>query len=254
MKETLFQLKKKGLALAALRLRNIARRFLKNTLSREESFLVPIVINNRNRYTYLKNLVDWLSEAGYKNIYILDNDSTYPPLLEYYRITKARVVFLKKNAGYKALWGTQLFNGLKKGYYVYSDPDLLPGPDCPADVVYQLHLVLQKYPEFEKAGVALKLDDLPEHYSKKNDVIGWEKKHWSHSLEKDVYDAPVDTTFALYRPLAYGNAEECRACRLGGVYSFLHLPWYENDLNPGEEDKYYKDHIQKDASFWIKNK
>lgn len=45
---------------------------------------VPIFINSRDRLGVLKKLIDWLLDAGYRNLIILDNNSTYPPLLEYY--------------------------------------------------------------------------------------------------------------------------------------------------------------------------
>ena len=45
---------------------------------------IPIVINNFNRLGYLKRLIASLESRGYKNIHIIDNNSTYPPLLEYY--------------------------------------------------------------------------------------------------------------------------------------------------------------------------
>ena len=45
---------------------------------------IPIIINNRNRLTYMKMLISSLEKRGYNNIYIIDNDSTYPPLLDYY--------------------------------------------------------------------------------------------------------------------------------------------------------------------------
>ena len=46
---------------------------------------IPIIINNYNRYSAFIKLVDWLSSAGFVNIIVLDNQSTYPPLLEYYK-------------------------------------------------------------------------------------------------------------------------------------------------------------------------
>ena len=45
---------------------------------------IPIFINSRDRLICLQRLIDWLQNAGYRNIYILDNDSTYPKLLNYY--------------------------------------------------------------------------------------------------------------------------------------------------------------------------
>ena len=68
-----------------------------NFSSTKNSYGIPIIINNRNRVTFLKQLVDWLIKAGYSNIIILDNDSKYEPLIEYYKQTKARVIYLKSN-------------------------------------------------------------------------------------------------------------------------------------------------------------
>ena len=250
MKERLFQIKKRILRFFALQRRKIGRTFINTTLSVSESFNVPIIINNRNRYTYLKDLVDWLVEAGYTNIVVLDNDSSYVPLLEYYKHTPARVIFLKKNSGYKALWSTEFYQTIKNKYYVYTDPDLLPSSACPKDLVYRLYLELKNYP-VEKSGSALKIDDLPEHYEHKEKVIKNESPFWEKSPAKDVYFAPIDTTFALYKPLAYGDAEDCEALRVGGDLVFIHRPWYEDSRHPDEETKFYVAHSS-NSSYWYK--
>ena len=250
IKEFLFSAKKKIKSDLSLVSRKFNRLFLSGKLTESESYNVPIIINNRNRYTYLLQLITWLEKNNYTNIIILDNDSTFPKLLEYYKTTKHKVVYLKANVGYMALWQTPFFNDIKKGFYVYTDPDVIPNPDCPPNVVYKLYTVLSKYKQIEKAGVALKLNDLPDSYDKKNDVLKWEKIHWDKQVEKDVYDAMVDTTFALYKPLAFGNAEMCKAFRVGGEYEFLHLPWYIDSNNLTEEEKYYRDNVSKTSSYW----
>jgi hypothetical protein len=66
-----------------------------------------------------------------------------------------------------------------------------------------------------------------------------------------VYKAPIDTTFALYKPFAQGDAEECDALRVGGNLIFIHQPWYEDSENPDEETKYYINNSS-DSSFWYK--
>jgi hypothetical protein len=53
-----------------------------------------------------------------------------------------------------------------------------------------------------------------------------------------VYDALIDTTFALYRPFAQGGADG-PAIRTGGKYVAKHLPWYENSSNLSPETEYY---------------
>lgn len=249
MKEVLFQIKKRLKAFAKLQMRKMMRLSVKTAITAEQAFHVPIVINNFNRCTYLKDLVDWLKHAGYTNIFILDNDSDYPALLEYYKQTPAKVIYLKKNVGYKALWQTDLFETIKSGYYVYTDSDLLPNDNCPKDLVYQLFRVLSRYHIVEKCGPALKIDDLPEHYALKEKVLANEKPFWDTQPEPGVYLAPIDTTFALYRPFAYGDAEDCKAMRVGGNFTFIHRPWYENSASPDEETVYYINHAS-NSSFW----
>lgn len=244
--------KQKVSLLAMLRLfgRRFRRAFMDTGLTRERSFSVPIVLNNRNRVSYLRDLVDWLSTAGYTNIHILDNASTFPPVNDYYRETKAKVWFLGRNAGYKALWETELFHEIKSGYYVYSDADLIPGDTCPADLVFRLYEILKRYP-VEKCGPALRISDLPDHYQHKQKVLDNERPFWLIEKEPNVYLAPVDTTFALYKPLAWGNAEECRALRAGGDLEFIHRPWYEDSSQPDAETRFYIEHASQ-SSVWYK--
>lgn len=252
MKETLFQIKKRFLFELDLNYRKSQRKLVNNQLNFENSFSVPIVINNRNRFTFLTKLVDWLQQAGYKKIYILDNDSTYPPLLKYYESTTAKVIFLKQNVGYMALWQTDFFNSIKKGYYVYTDSDLMPTDDCPKDIVFQLYKVLHKY-NVEKCGPALRIDNLPDYYLHKQRVLDVETEYWRKRVEKYVFDAPIDTTFALYKPFAKGNAEQCSAYRVAGNLIFEHLPWYENSASPNEEEKFYKENASSSSSSWYRS-
>lgn len=251
IKEYLFVVKKQLFKSSFKLLRLFKRAFLpKDIITSENCFDVPIIINNRNRYTFLKLMIYQLQAFGYKHIYILDNDSTYPPLLEYYETVNATVILLKQNVGYRALWETNVFEQFKNKHYVYSDPDILMQNDCPKDFVYQLYLHLNKYRLKEKAGVALKIDDLPDYYLNKQEAIKNESIFWEKQLDKDVYDAMVDTTLALYKPLAYGNAEECDAIRVGGKLAAQHLTWYLDSKNLSDEELFYKNSIKKNTSVY----
>lgn len=255
IKEFLFSGKKKIKSSLSLVSRKLNRLFLSGKLTESESYNIPIIINNRNRYTYLLQLITWLENNNYTNIIILDNDSTYPKLLEYYKITKHRVVFLKANVGYMALWHTPVFNEVKNGFYVYTDPDVIPNTNCPGNVVFKLYTVLSKYGNIEKAGAALLINDLPNYYRNKDSVIKDESFYWLKKITENVFDAPLDTTFALYKPQAFGNSEQCKAYRVGGDYSFHHLPWYEDSVDPTIENKFYIDNIKKGTTVWSeKNK
>jgi hypothetical protein len=211
---------------------------------------IPVIINNRNRYTYLIKLIEWLEDAGMENIIILDNDSTYPKLLEYYDITKHRVVRLGENVGHLALWKSTVYDEFKWQHYIYTDPDVVPVASCPKDMPEYLLKQLKKYPSIEKIGLGLKIDDLPDHYRNKKEVIEWEKQFWKKIVERGIYDAGVDTTFALYRPYTNGAKWVAPAYRTDEPYMAHHMPWYENTADPGEENLYYMKHARQGASHW----
>jgi hypothetical protein len=232
-------------------LRKIKRLLSKSQeITSQNCFEIPIIINNRNRYTFLRLMIEQLHSFGYKNIYVLDNDSTYPPLLEYYKTLPAEVIYLKQNVGYKALWKSDVFKRFESSFYVYTDPDILLQEDCPRDFIYHLYKILIKYPSKEKAGVALQINDIPDYYSHKQIAIENEKVFWTKKLEPDVYDALVDTTLALYRPFAYGDAEECEAIRVAGKLTAKHLTWYLDSANLSEEELYYKSSIKQNTSVY----
>lgn len=77
---------------------------------------IPIIINNFNRLTTLCLLIEALEKRGYSNIYIIDNASTYPPLLEYYNKCPYTVFRLTENLGFKALWKSHLNKKLCNDY------------------------------------------------------------------------------------------------------------------------------------------
>ena len=96
---------------------------------------IPIIINNFNRLTTLRLLTETLTACGYTNIYILDNASTYPPLLEYYKTCPFTVFHLNQNLGFKALWKSPLKKRFCNDYYIYTDSDVIPSDYCPKDFI-----------------------------------------------------------------------------------------------------------------------
>ncbi len=199
---------------------------------------IPIIINNFNRLFFLQKQISWLESAGYTNIYIIDNNSSYPPLLEYYSRTPYTVYRLDRNFGYRALFDTHLMLKFINEYYVYTDADILPISDCPIDIISHMKELLTKYPNIGKIGFGLVIDDLPDHYVLKEKVIQYESKYWLNKINDEVYDALVDTTFALYRPGVKGDWQ-VKAYRTSFPYLAHHLPWYENSSQPSDEELYY---------------
>lgn len=212
---------------------------------------IPVVINNFNRLDPLRRLVDWLQRAGMRRVYILDNDSSYPPLLDYYRSAPCEVIYRGVNGRAYGFFSSSVFLRFCRDYYIYTDPDVVPTEECPLDAVHHLFELLQRYPAYGKVGLGLKIDDLPAHYDKHADVVAWESKFWQDAVAPDVYRAPVDTTFALYRPFARGG-HWLPALRTGGAHTARHLPWYEDSAHPTEEDNFYRSVIE-GSSHWMQS-
>lgn len=208
----------------------------------ERCYDIPIFINSRDRLICLKKLIKWLCTAGYMNIVILDNASTYPPLLEYYQEISnngIRVLYLQENLGHKAIWEADVLHKMHiRTPYVYTDSDVLPGVDCRPDIVYYLLQLLIRYPWAKKAGPALSIEDIT--FYDREWVQEQEAVNWLYPVAKDIFAAPIDTTFAVYRPYYRYTLQE--AVRVGGRCTFQHLPWYYSYQHLPADERYYLDH------------
>ncbi len=208
----------------------------------------PIIINNFNRLDYLKKLILNLRSRGFENIHILDNNSSYLPLLEYYETAPIRhIEFLKQNLGYLAFWKSGYYLEFIDKHFILTDPDCLPDKNCPADFIEKALNIFDQYPFIEKVGLGLRIDDLPDNYDKKANVISHEAQFWKGGT-KDFYYAGVDTTFAVYRPNRMGGFW-LKGARLKPPYLVQHLPWYQNSLSPSGEELFYKKTSNQDTNW-----
>lgn len=201
--------------------------------------MIPIIINSRNRVTMLRQLVNWCKQVT-DQIIILDNDSDYEPLLEYYKEIKTEVTvkFLKQNFGSVALYRSG--ENLNHPLFVYTDHDVLPRAECPLDVleVFKDELLSSS---FNKVGFGLEIRDLPDYYDLKQDVINWESKFWQRRHKDKFFIGMIGHTFALYHhskpSWKYNKVVEC--LRTDYPYVARHLPWYVDSQNLDDEQKYY---------------
>lgn len=211
---------------------------------------VPVIINNFNRLEYLRQLITWLEKAGMKNIFIIDNLSTYPPLINYYKTSPYVIFRLDKNVGHTAIWNSHIYMLFQNRPYVYTDPDVVPIKECPLNAVEHFYQILQRNPDVGKVGFGLKIDDLPDYYPPKQKVIKWEKQFWQQQVEDEVYTSRIDTTFALYRANCKGDAGLLKALRTGGVYVARHLPWYLDPDNLSPEERYFVESTNNISSWY----
>lgn len=218
---------------------------------------IPIIINNFNRLSMLKRLLASLEERNYHNIIILDNNSTYPPLLEFYESNykKYEIIHLGQNYGFLALWKKPgLYDRFKRNFYVYTDPDLEIDKGCPSDFMSFFLETLKKHPDCQKIGFGIRIDNLPNHYKEKESVIQWEKQHWEIPYGDRLFKARIDTTFALYRPFCKGGHSSHLVFRTGAPYLIRHLPWYQDSSNLSEEDIYYISNSRQSTMWTSKSK
>ena len=216
---------------------------------------VPIFINARDRLGVLRRLIDWLRSAGYRNLIILDNASTYPPLLEYYaaleRDPRLKILRLDKNLGFKALWLSNALERLKIATpYVYTDPDILPIGSCPKNFVRRLMKILNANHELRKVGLGLVYDDIT--FFDKDAVQRDEADYYVGTRVGDnLYFAQVDTTLALYSNTRHYSLRF--SLRTTGDLRAYHLPWYFDYDNLPEDERYYLSHADKNSVTTLKN-
>jgi len=205
--------------------------------------VIPIYINNRDWLTTTRELVEYFAEISGTEVVIIDNASTFPPLLEWYdRGCRCKVIRLRQNHGCHAPWnsGAVLSPAMHRAwfgsdYYVVTDADLsLDG--CPRDVLDVLVQGYESYADITKVGISLEINDLPADSISGNQAAEWEKRFWQNKRDDRFFDADIDTTFALY-----GTGVRCigTCLRSDRPYTARHMPWY---LTPGtldEESRHY---------------
>ncbi|SHH38713.1 glycosyltransferase family protein [Winogradskyella jejuensis] len=217
---------------------------------------IPIIINNFNQLYYLKQLIESLQKRGYANIVILDNNSSYKPLLDYYKSIEEAVKIhrLSSNYGHLSFWKQrELVEKYTKGYYVVTDPDIVPLAECPDDFLKTMLKLLDKAYDRTKVGFSLKLDDIPDSNPQAQTIKDWEAQFWTTKIRPQAYKAEIDTTFALYRPgYTYKKQNFTKAWRTDYPLQAIHGGWYINPANLTKEQIYYQKTANESASWLLK--
>lgn len=212
-----------------------------------------------NRVTWLPDMVrDIFAMENVGDVYIIDNASTYPPLLEYYKHTPAKVIYLDRNMGHKSPWLSGVIEQLATPFYVVTDPDLsLSG--IPRNCLTHLLKGYQRYKHLNinKAGLGLSIKDVPKTNHTKF-IREYEFDYmWRRPLDPEFFNATCDTTFALYNKYNFVWEVDPVTCsdfthgvRANYPYVAKHMPWYDDPESPSEEDLFVWQSIRLDSAGW----
>jgi hypothetical protein len=193
-----------------------------------------------------------LGQVGLRRITIIDDGSTYLPMLKLLSELEgsAEILRNKTRKGPRHLLADERLFRLLPDCFCVTDPDLAFNPLLPEDFLAQLIGLTAKY-RIGKAGFAIDISE-PERL-KQNDfriqgkhwkIWEWEKQFWQRPLDllnsgDPVFAADVDTTFAVYNKAFFVPTEPLRGVRVAGNYTCQHLPWYLESIVPEEEVAFY---------------
>jgi hypothetical protein len=206
---------------------------------------IPIIINNRNLLTWPKAMIDrikLLKNVG--EIIIVDNASTYKPLLAWYETLPYKII-RTKNIGHTAPWKVGAITSIP---YVVTDPDLGIN-DLPLDTLLVLEKKLDDYFSLGKIGLDLDWKRVTKKSPWYDHMQNYERERRKNSKTVDgvQVDVNIDTTFAMYNTLDHfiGGGS------LMAPYIARHYPW-EMTLDEAKnniEFSYYLDRVNGSCSY-----
>lgn len=206
----------------------------------------------RDRVSYARRCVAALLAVGLE-VVIVDHGTTCPEALVWLDELAPGFTIVRCGPGHhpRDLWNHAWFREMcGSERYVVTDPDVVPSEDCPTDWLQRLNSVLDEHPGCRKAGLGLRIDRIPAHYTRRDQVIEWERQFWQRPLADGVYEAAIDTTLALHAPLRDLGSHSFAALRTGPPYVADHLAWYEDFANLPDDVRHYHDHAEPNISFW----
>ena len=215
--------------------------------------MIPFVIPVFNNPTYTRNFVNQLKVLNVENIIILDNNSTYKPMLELLNDleNEHQVIRLGYNRGpHYALRDSEFYSNLPN-YFCLSDPDLKLSPNLPENFIDTFVDISNQY-KIGKVGFALEVPKEEEFDQLYMNLDGklwnmreWEMQFWKNSIGKttdgdDLYLTTLDTTFALYNKIYFKPNDRYKSIRVSGKFTAKHLGFYSQENIPKYELMYYR--------------
>lgn len=216
---------------------------------------VPVLIPTFNNSTYVRRIIPQLHDIGLKNIVLVDNASTAPEMLTFLQSVQNDVIVVRRdhNAGPRDLFmSAENYNRLPEIFCI-TDPDLEFNSALPDEFLLELIDATEKF-KTGKAGMALDIADREAmrdedfiYGNRPYKIWDWESQFWRHQVGTTpagdpIYNAPIDTTFAVYNKKYFRPETHLLGVRVAGRYTCRHLPWYKDVAMPASEEEYYRQH------------
>lgn len=212
---------------------------------------MKVFITVWDRFSWLIPLAKDFSAAGLEVI-LIDNKSTYPPLLEWYKTCPYEVIWMDDNYGPWAFFTTDLYKKFTDRYFMISDSDY-DISKVPKDFVKVLMTGLEESKErVWKSGLGFEINDLPENQYT-GYIIQHESRFWKRSqlTQKGYYRCYIDLGIAIYDRSRRGD-DPIKESKNGSWYDAVHAPapyvtrhldWYLTKENIRKEDIYYLENV-----------
>lgn len=213
---------------------------------------IPIFIIVHDRLECLKQCVSSIIKYMPKGKIIFhDVCSTYKPLLEYLENKKEEgYVVYRSEINHHHTVLNSIKDYLEKNrqleYYCMTDPDIC-FENCKDDIL-DVYIHLLNKTNSISVGPMLVIDDIPDHYQLKKDVISRHSKFWNSKRYVMEYKGkPVqyimcmtDTTFQLCSAKRIPKKwPHPNSIRVHYPYCAKHLDWYLDFDNLSEDQDYY---------------
>jgi hypothetical protein len=207
---------------------------------------IPAFITSRDLMSAIDLAEKLRQSKSISSVWILDCNSTYPPLLEAYsKLSGGIAVSYGANHGCRAYW-ERFSHQVSPPYYLVTDGDLDINHWQGDEIEIMLDR-LRSQPQLIKVGSALSLHDLPDTPLAAK-AKAHEEQFWQNPTVKGFYAADIDTTLAIYRTPDWHGYYPAERCWLAMA---RHLPWYlDVDNLPPDHAHYLSRPDHQNGTHW----
>lgn len=227
---------------------------LLNQKQRLSSARVPVLVPCFNNPTHCDSMLNQLIGLGFEQITFVDNGSNSEAMILWLAEAEKSGVGVERceqNLGpIESVFSLSRLEHLPTWFCV-TDPDLIFNPFLPSDFISIMQDEARKY-DFPKVGFALDVSQQKTLRKEKFSIGGrnvtiteWEIQFWECRLGltssvDPVFEASIDTTFALYDKQRFNKAKFLLSLRIAGKFTAVHSPWHVSSNLKSEEQEHYK--------------